>query len=168
MRQTRRGACSRGGTLRNSMIGLLGWLAVVFLAAGVAAVHGPGIWYDGLVKPPLNPPDIAFPIVWNILYVMMALAAWLIWRECGFRLACRCMGMFFAQLIFNAAWMWIFFGLKQPGWALAEILALWVLILLTTIGFWRRHRLAGLLMIPYLLWVGFAAWLNYGLWRLNG
>jgi len=145
----------------------LGWLLASLAVAAVGAYFKPGPWYVDLVKPVWTPPNSAFPIVWNLLFVMMALAAWLVWRDCGFRLACRSLGLYGIQLVLNAAWSWLFFGLHRPGLALAEILALWLTILVVTVLFWRRRAAAGLLMVPYLVWVGFAAFLNHAIWRLN-
>lgn len=153
--------------MRNSVIGLFFWLAASAATAAVGALFRPGVWYRSLAKPSLTPPDAVFPLVWNLLFIMMAFAAWRIWRECGFRRARLSLGLYIFQLLLNAGWMWLFFGLQLPGVALAEILLLWVILLAITVCFWRCDALAGLLMLPYLLWVGFAAWLNYGLWRLN-
>jgi tryptophan-rich sensory protein len=98
----------------------------------------------------------------------MAIAAWLVWRESGFPGAALPLGLFVVQLVLNAAWSWIFFGRNQLGLALAEILVLWVAILGTIIAFWRVRPISGILLVPYLLWVTFAAVLNATLWRLNG
>jgi len=153
--------------MRNSAIGLIGWLVASAVTAAVGAAYRPGVWYANLDKPSLTPPDMVFPLVWNLLFIMMAFAAWRIWRECGFRRARVSLGLYIFQLVLNGAWMWLFFGLQLPGIALVEILVLWVILVAITICFWRCSPLAGLLMLPYMLWVGFAAYLNYGLWRLN-
>jgi len=148
-------------------------LIVFFLltagAASFGALFPPGPWYAGLTKPALTPPDWVFPITWTALYAMIAVAGWLLWRnrraQPGGRAA---MTAWCVQLVLNAAWSWLFFGLHMTGPALAELAILWTAILVT-IALSRRHApAAGLLMLPYLAWVGFAGWLNFGIWRLNG
>jgi translocator protein len=120
-----------------------------------------------LEKPAFNPPSWVFGPVWTVLYAMMAVAAWLVWREAGFGGATAALSLFFVQLALNLAWSGIFFGLRQPGWALVEIAVLWAAILATMILFFRHSTLAGWLLVPYLLWVSFASVLNAALWRLN-
>jgi tryptophan-rich sensory protein len=97
----------------------------------------------------------------------MAISAWLVWREGGIPGAILPLGMFLLQLALNAAWSWLFFGLHEPLIAFIEILVLWVAILVTSILFWRVYPISGVLLLPYLAWVTFAAFLNYTLWRLN-
>ena len=125
-------------------------------------------WYAYLNKPSFAPPNWVFAPAWNILYVLMAVALFLVWRkglgEPGMRSA---LTAFFGQLALNALWSVIFFGLHNPMFAFAEILALWVMILLSTLRFYRINRIAGILMAPYLLWVFFAALLNFSVWMLN-
>jgi len=150
-----------------SVLGLLGWLALTFVAAGIGAMFPPGDWYAGLTKPAWNPPNWLFGPVWTALYVMMAFAAWFIWKRYGLAGALFPLLVFVIQMVLNAAWSWLFFGLQRPGIAFAEILVLWLAILVTTILFFRLHGVAGLLLIPYLLWVTFAAVLNFTIWRLN-
>lgn len=150
-----------------SILALVGWIAVCFAAAAIGGLYPPGGWYAGLAKPAWNPPSWLFGPVWTVLYLMMAVAAWLVWKRYGFSGAALPLGIFFVQLVLNAAWTWLFFGLKQPGIAFAEIVILWLAILLTLVSFWRLERAAGILLIPYLAWVSFAAVLNYTLWRLN-
>ena len=125
-------------------------------------------WYRGLTKPPLTPPDAAFGVVWPILYVLMGLAAWLVWRRGPGDAAVRAaLGMFAAQLALNVAWSGVFFGLRAPVGGLAVVAALWALILLTTLRFRPVSAAAAALMQPYLLWVTFAAYLNAGIVLLN-
>ena len=155
-------------TARRSWTGLAVWLGVTFLAAAVGSRFLPGEWYAALEKPAWTPPDAVFGPVWTFLYATMGVAAWLVWKEAGFAAARLALGVYLAQLVVNAAWSWLFFGLHRIGWALADIVLLLLLILLTLLLFWRRSRVAGLLLIPYLLWVGFAAALNLALLRLNG
>lgn len=152
---------------RQSVLSFVVWLLIPFAAATVGARFGPGEWYAQLAKPAWNPPGYVFGPVWTILYAMMGIAAWFVWREHGPAEAKLSFGLFFAQLILNACWTYLFFGLQAPGLALMEILLLWVFILLTLVAFWRIKPLAGVLLIPYLGWVTFAATLNYQLWVLN-
>ena len=148
-------------------VGLAGWIVASFAAAVVGGFFTPGEWYAQLNKPAWNPPAWVFGPVWTALYLGMAVAAWLVWRRGGFAGAPVALGLFLAQLVLNGAWSWLFFGLHRPGLALAEILVLWALILATLVAFWAVHRGAGLLFVPYLAWVSFAAFLNFTLWRLN-
>lgn len=124
-------------------------------------------WYRTLNKPTWNPPSVVFGPVWTTLYIMMAVAAWLVWRTRGFRGAAVALSLFGVQLALNAAWSWIFFGLHQPGWAAVEIVILWLAIVATTIAFFKVRATAGWLMIPYIAWVSFAAFLNFTIWQLN-
>ncbi len=127
----------------------------------------PGEWYAGLSKPSWTPPDWIFGPVWTLLYLLMALAAWQVWRRHGFGGAPGALGLFLLQLLFNGLWSWIFFGLKQPGWALVDLTALWLTALAATLAFWRTGPVAGWLLVPYMAWLSFAWLLNYALWRLN-
>lgn len=127
----------------------------------------PGEWYASLAKPSWNPPSAVFAPVWSLLYVSMGVAAWLVWRQAGFEGAKLALGLFAGQLVLNALWSWLFFGLHRPDVAFVDIVALWLLILIVTVLFWRESRTAGALMLPYLAWVGFASCLNFAVWRLN-
>ena len=127
----------------------------------------PGEWYASLVKPTFTPPGWIIGLVWFVLYTFMGIAAWRVWRQGGFTGARRALTLFLVQLALNAAWTYIFFGLQSPGLALAEIMLLWGLILLTIMAFWKVDLVAGGLMLPYWLWVSFAAFLNFSIWRLN-
>ena len=147
---------------------LVGLLALCFAVAGIAGwVTATSVesWYPTLAKPGFTPPDQVFGPVWSALYSMIALAAWLAWRRVGWR--DRALGLFFAQLALNLAWSLLFFGLQLVGAALAEILLLLALIAATTLAFWRIDRRAGLLLVPYLLWVGYASLLNGAIWLIN-
>jgi len=115
-----------------------------------------------------GPPNWLFGPVWTILYVCMAVAAWLVWRKGGFDENRLPLGLFAVQLALNAVWSWLFFGFHLPGAAFAEILFLLAAIAMTTVTFWPRSLAAGLLMLPYLAWVSFAGVLNWAIWRLNG
>jgi len=124
-------------------------------------------WYAELIKPLWNPPSWVFGPVWITLYTMMGISAYLVWLQknaSGIKLA---LSMYGIQLILNVLWSVLFFGLKNPGIAFIEILVLLAFILLTTILFWRINTWAGVLMLPYLVWVSFAAFLNYTIWQLN-
>jgi translocator protein len=152
---------------RRAAAGLVAWVALCFGAAAVGSQFPPGAWYQALAKPAWNPPSWVFGPVWTALYAMMGVAAWMVWRERGFAGARLALGLFLAQLGLNALWSWLFFGLRRPGLALAEIVALWLLIAATIAAFRPVRRAAALLLAPYLAWVTFAAALNYTLWRLN-
>ena len=123
-------------------------------------------WYASLHHPNFAPPNWVFAPVWTALYVMMAVAAWRVWRVT--RLKSSAIISYELQLILNLGWSILFFGLHQIGFGLIEIGVLWLAILATTILFIRVDRLAGLMLLPYLAWTGFAAALNYSFWVLNG
>ena len=142
------------------------FVLVAFLPALVGARFTPGAWYLDLVKPAWTPPGWLFGPVWTALYVSIGVAAWLIWRHHGFR-PVAAWWAWATQLVLNAAWSWIFFGLRAPGWALVEILVLGGAILATIALFWRLRRAAGALLLPYLAWVAFATALNAAIWALN-
>jgi tryptophan-rich sensory protein len=151
------------------VIGLAVFLALTFSAAGIGSIATtPNIatWYAGLAKPSWNPPNWIFGPIWTLLYISMAVAAWRVWRQ-G-ELWRWSLALFAVQLVLNAAWSWLFFGLHLPGVAFIEIVAMLAAILATTIAFWPRSMAAGILMLPYLGWVAFASVLNFTIWRLNG
>ena len=147
---------------------LILFFVLVTAVALIGAQFAPGEWYASLQKPALNPPNWIFGPVWTGLYILMAIAAWLVWRERGAPGRALALGAWLVQLLLNAAWSWLFFGLHRPGWAFAEIMLLFGAILITMLLFWRIRALAGILLLPYLLWVGFAAYLNIQLLTLNG
>lgn len=147
---------------------LIGFLLLSFMAAALGAIYPPGEWYAGLVKPAWNPPNWVFGPVWTLLYFCIGLSGWLVWREAGWRSAAPALAVYGLQLILNAAWSWLFFGLHRPGLAFAEIVVLWLGILATVLLFKRLSRPAAWLLLPYLCWVGFAGVLNLSLWQLNG
>jgi len=150
-----------------NVLTLLGFIAACFLVAFIGSRFAPGAWYQALDKPSWNPPNWIFGPVWTLLYILIAVSGWLVWKEKGFEGATAALSLFGVQLVLNAAWSWLFFGLHRPGWALAEILVLWLSIALLTWMFWQIRPLAGALLLPYLAWVGFAAFLNGTIWRLN-
>jgi tryptophan-rich sensory protein len=152
------------------MIGsLIAWVVVCFLVAavGAAASAGAASFYAELIRPDWAPPAAVFGPVWTVLYLLMSIAAWLVWRERETRLAHIALVIFGVQLVLNALWSWLFFGWYQGALAFLEILLLWAAILTTLILFWRIRPQAGWLLVPYLAWVTFAAALNYVLWQLN-
>jgi tryptophan-rich sensory protein len=151
-----------------------GALAFFVLLVAVASAIGSAVtlpqipgWYAGLEKPPFNPPNWLFGPAWTLLFGMMAVAGWLVWRERGLRGAPGAFALFGVQLALNALWSVIFFGMQQPGLAFVEIIVFWLSILATLVAFWRVRPLAGWLFVPYLLWVSYAAVLNGSIWLLN-
>lgn len=125
-------------------------------------------WYAGLVKPSFNPPSWIFGPVWTTLYLLMGIAGYLLWRKRGeIPQAKKAFAWFFIQLALNSIWTPIFFGAHRLGVAFGEIVLLWIAILVTIAIFWRAIKSAALLLIPYAVWVTFAAVLNFALWRLN-
>lgn len=156
-------------SLIRDVTGLIGWLVVVLLAAAIGAIASANApeFYGQLARPAWSPPAWLFGPVWTVLYLLMGVAAWLVWREKGFRGARVALGLFLVQLALNALWSWLFFAWRQGALAFAEIVLLWVLIVATTVAFWRVRPLAGMLLVPYLVWVTFAAVLCLAIWRLN-
>ena len=147
----------------HGMVTALGLAAALALSLAAAAVGGrfrPDPWYAGLSKSGLTPPPVVFPIVWSLLYAFMAVAAWWVWREAAFVGAAAALGLYLAQLLCNAAWSWLFFGLKRPALAFADIVLLWCLLLATVVAFFQHSSFAGGLLLPYLAWVTLAAYLN--------
>ena len=159
-------ATNRPSTPR-ALLALAGWLVLTFCAPALGVFGMPGEWYAALHKPPWNPPGWIFGPVWTVLYTLMAVAAWLVWRRGGWRTQRGPLGLYLVQLGLNAAWSPLFFGLQQPGWALLDILLLLAAIIATMVAFARVQRLPGWLLVPYLLWVAFATALNFTLWRMN-
>jgi len=153
-------------SVRN-ILGLAGWLVAVFAAAWFGARYIPGEWYAALNKPSWNPPNSVFAPVWTLLYVLMALAAWLVWCRGGFSGAKGALGLFIAQLVLNALWSYLFFGLHRPELAFLDIMVLWVTLAGVTALFWQQDWVAGAIMVPTVVWVSFAAFLNFFIWRLN-
>lgn len=176
-------ARGEGGGALLGLVGFVGFALLVGATAGVATSHGVRLWYPSLTRPPGTPPNAAFPIAWGVLYVLMGVAAWRVWRAVpdpgiphagipqagipgpGAQPALRLWGW---QLLVNAAWSPVFFGLHAIGAALLVCLLLLALVAATWRAFARRDRLAGWLLAPYPLWVAYATWLNAGFWWLNG
>ena len=153
----------------NNLIGFLGWVGLTLIAAAIAAAASldAAAFYSALVRPSWAPPSWVFGPVWTVLYVMMGLAAGLVWRARETRPVRAALVLFVAQLCLNAAWSWFFFGWHLGAVSFIDIVVLWVLLVVTCILFWRANWIAGALLIPYLLWVSFAAALNFAVWRLN-
>jgi translocator protein len=138
--------------------GVAGWLTVPEIAG----------WYAGLNKPSFNPPNYLFGPVWTTLYAMMGIAFFLIWKaDADAGLKKTAMILFAVQLVLNFFWSLIFFNAHQLGWALVEIIAMWLFILLTIFSFGKISSLAAWLLVPYICWVSFATVLNAALWKLN-
>ena len=160
---------SSGRRLMSSVSGLALWLLLSFAAGGVGAIASRSApeFYARLVRPTWAPPTGVFGPVWTLLYLMMGIAAWLVWRE-RHRVAVRTAALLFiVQLAVNALWSWLFFAWHRGAWAVGGILVLLALIMMTIALFWRIRPLAGALLLPYLAWVGFATALTLSLWRRN-
>lgn len=151
------------------VLGLLGWLAISFAAAalGGLASADAGAFYRDLSRPEWAPPPWLFGPAWSVLYLLMGIAAWLVWRKNGFRKASTALTLFLVQLAANALWTWLFFVWRLGALAFGEILVLWTLILCTIVAFWRVRPIAGALLLPYLAWVTFASALTYSVWKRN-
>lgn len=154
---------------RHPLLGLAVCLILTFIVAGLGALASSRAapFYQSLVRPDWAPPAWLFGPVWTVLYILMAFAAWLVWREHGLKNARVALGLFVVQLLFNGLWTWIFFTWQQGALAFAEIQLLWALIFGTLVAFWRLHRLASFLLMPYLAWVSFACALSFSMWQLN-
>lgn len=138
--------------------------AIVCAAAASGAVFMPGPWYEALSKPWWTPPNWLFPIAWTILYAMIALAGWFVWKAGGLNTA---IVIWCAGLVVNALWSYLMFGKHDIWLALVDVSALWLAVLAFIIVAWPVDSRAAYLFMPYLAWVSFAAALNYEVWRLN-
>jgi translocator protein len=145
--------------------GLVAFLLLAFVPAAIGAFFPAPGYYAELTTPEWAPPDWLFGPVWTALYVLIGLAAWLVWRSAGIHPWAH--GLWLVQLVLNGAWTPLFFGLQQPAVALVGIAALWLAIVATIVAFWRIRPLAGAILLPYLAWVSFATALNVEIWRLN-
>ncbi|MEQ1714089.1 MAG: TspO/MBR family protein [Hyphomicrobium sp.] len=144
---------------------LIVFLALVSLAAVTGSQFMPGPWYETLTKPWWTPPKWLFPIAWTILYIMIAVAGWRVWQAEGVGPALMVWAL---GLVFNAAWSWLMFGEKQIGWALADLVAMWLTVAAFIVLAQQVDRTAALLFAPYLVWVSYAGALNFVIWRWNG
>ena len=156
-------------TLPRQLAGLVAWLAASYAASAIGAIASINArsFYTELTRPDWAPPGWLFGPVWLTLFTLMGIAAWLLWRQGGFRANRIALTLFLVQLVFNAAWSWLFFDSRLGFLAFVDILVLLLLIAATLVAFWQKSRIAGALLMPYLLWVGFAAVLNYTVWQLN-
>nr|WP_184380502.1 TspO/MBR family protein [Xanthomonas arboricola] len=156
-------------TKKSQWFGLLGSLVLCYLVAvlGAAASIQAASFYAGLQRPDWAPPGWLFGPVWTVLYGMMAISVWLVWRRGGWSSARGALGLFVLQLGLNGLWSWLFFAWHMGAWAFVDIVALWVALVLTIVAFAKWQRVAAWLLVPYLLWVSFAAALNYAVWQLN-
>lgn len=152
--------------MSSKWLSLIIWIVICLIAGYVGSLFNPGDWYSGMQKSSLTPPNFVFPIVWNILFILMGIAAWRVWgkreKGAGFAIA-----LFLVHLIFNMFWSYLFFGIQRPDLALVEIVLLWGIILLVIVAFFKVDKLAGIIMLPYIAWVSFAIYLNYAFVNLN-
>jgi translocator protein len=146
---------------------LMGFVGACFLAAATSAAFPPGDWYERLAKPSWRPPNWLFGPAWAVLYLTIAVSGWLVWRTAGLAGAVLPLAIYLVQLMLNAAWTPIFFGLHRPDLAFIAIVLLWLLIVATIAAFHPVNAAAAWLLLPYLAWVTFAAALNFTVWRLN-
>ena len=151
------------------MAGLAGWIAGTAVAATVGTIASvdAGAFYAQLQRPTWGPPASWFGPVWTTLFVLMAIAAWRVWRVDGFAPARRALTLYVVQLGLNALWSWLFFGWHRGALAMLDIVVLWLAIVATMRAFARHDGLAAWLLAPYLAWVSFAAALNFAVWRMN-
>jgi tryptophan-rich sensory protein len=156
-------------SILSQTLGFLGWLAVAFATAAVGAVASieAKSFYAQLVRPAWAPPASVFGPVWSVLYALMGVSAWLVWREKAARHLTPALALFVVQLCVNALWSWLFFAWHQGAWAFADVLLLLALIAATIAAFWPIRRLAAVLMLPYLAWVCLASALTWSVWRNN-
>jgi tryptophan-rich sensory protein len=149
--------------------GFVLWLVICFVTAAVGATASiqAQTFYAELIRPDWAPPGTVFGPVWTVLYTMMAVAAWLVWRRREIRPARIALAVFVLQLILNALWSWLFFAWNMGAVSFLDIVVLWAVIVATLVMFWRISRPAGLLLVPYLAWVSFASVLNFAIWQLN-
>lgn len=140
----------------------IGWVGSLFTAPAIP------VWYNSLAKPALNPPSWVFAPVWTLLFVLMGIAAFLVWRkELNKKSVKMALAIFVFQLFLNVFWSMLFFGMHNPMIAFTEIISLWFAIMALLLAFYQVSRTAAYLIIPYALWVGFATYLNYAIWQLS-
>ncbi|HEY8277271.1 MAG TPA: TspO/MBR family protein [Methyloceanibacter sp.] len=151
----------------SSILALIVFVGACFIAAAMGALFPPGDWYERLAKPSWRPPNWLFAPVWTAIYLTIAVSGWLVWRKYGLAGAAGPLAIYVLQLVLNAAWTPIFFGLRRPDLAFFEIIVLWIAIVATIVIFYPIHPAAALLLVPYMAWVTFAAALNFSVWRLN-
>ena len=154
-------------SIRAQALGLVGWLLITFAAAALGAIASvdAAAFYAELIKPSWAPPASVFGPVWSILYLLMGVAVWLVWREP--QATKQALGLFIVQLSINALWSWLFFVWHLGAWSFIGVVLLLLLIVATFLSFWKISRMAVVLLIPYLLWVGFASVLTWTIWQSN-
>ena len=155
---------------RRSLYAFIGFLALclaISAAGGWVTAQSVGTWFRALEKPSFNPPDWVFAPVWSTLYILIAVSGWRVWRLRGLTGAPGAMAAYATQLALNLGWSFLFFGAREIGLAFVEVLLLLAAIAVNAVLFWRIDRVAGWLLAPYFVWVGFASLLNFALWRLN-
>ncbi|HXO92512.1 MAG TPA: TspO/MBR family protein [Candidatus Acidoferrum sp.] len=155
---------------RASWMSLIPFLAICLGAAGLGAVvtnRAAQVWRPGLQMPDWNPPNWVFGPVWTFLYTLMALSVWLVWKQGTWRDVGGALALFWIQLALNCAWSFLFFERRAIGPAFAEILLLWTMTIATAVAFLSISFLAAWLLIPYIVWVGFASYLNFRIWQMN-
>ncbi|MGY6517346.1 MAG: TspO/MBR family protein [Lysobacteraceae bacterium] len=150
-----------------SVLVLAAFLAASFAAAAIGAAFPPGEWYQQIAKPDWTPPPWLFGPVWTVLYVLIGVSGWWIFKHAAPPWRGRLLALWAAQMVFNAAWSWLFFGLRSPGLALVDIAMLLALVLALVVLSWPRLRPVSWMLLPYALWVGFAGVLNASIWWLN-
>ena len=140
------------------------FLVIVGAAATTGSQYMPGPWYASLNKPSWTPPNWLFPIAWTVLYTMIAIAGWLIWRREGVN---GTLAVWAVGLVFNALWSYLMFGRQDLSSAMADLVALWITIALFIVMAWSQDHRASYLFMPYLAWVSFAGALNFAVWQMN-
>jgi benzodiazapine receptor len=151
----------------SSILGLGAFLAMNVAAASSGAIFGPGDWYESLARPWWRPPNWLFAPAWTLLYVMNAVAGWLVWDKVGVAGAALPLAVYVMSLLLNAGWSAVFFGMRRPDLAFAELTLLWLSVLAVILLFRPLHEGAAWLLVPYLCWVTFAGALNFAIWRMN-
>ena len=149
---------------------LLVFVILCLLAGRLGAmITAPALesWYPGLQKPAWTPPDVAFPVAWSLIFLAIGIAAWLVWKQAARGEARWPLSLFFLQLVLNVLWSFAFFGLRSPFLGLVDIVLLIAAVVATTLSFYKISEIAGWLFLPYILWLGYAAMLNFAIWRLN-
>ena len=148
-------------------LGLAFWVVLTFSVAALASQFEPGSWYTYIAKPTWTPPGWLFGPVWGVLYLSMSVSAWLVWRQ-RFKTGVTVpLTFYLAQLVLNGMWSWLFFGRQWIGLAFIDLIVLVITVAITTAMFLRVRKLAGYMLLPYLLWGSFAAALNFQIWRMN-
>lgn len=149
----------------SSFLALCFFILLSLAVASSGAIFRPGEWYARLAKPDWTPPNWAFPVVWSILFLLMAVSGWLVWRQVGADVAV--FTPFAVQMVLNAIWSWLFFGRRRPDLALVDLAALWLGIAATIASFASVSAMAAWMLAPYLVWVSIAGCLNWSVWRRN-